>query len=99
MCSFPRMRIRAFGNPSLQGFLEEVLTPCFRGEALCLGRHGSPSFRGFLLACDRGEGVYCRYVEERGLLFEGIRVFVLCVNLPRSQLTISSSIVRLPLPF
>lgn len=66
---------------------------------LGLGGLGSPSFKGFLLACDRREGIYYRYAEERGLLFEGIRIFVLCVNVPRSQLTISSSMVRLPLPF
>lgn len=37
MCFFAGMRIRAFGNPSLQGFLGEVLMRYFRGEALCLG--------------------------------------------------------------
>lgn len=37
MCFFAGMRIRAFGNPSLQGFPGEVLMRCFRGEALCLG--------------------------------------------------------------
>lgn len=32
---------------------------------LRLGGLGSPSFRGFLLACDCGEGVYCRYAEKK----------------------------------